>query len=173
MAVDEKTLAEHHEITHISCQSNTQISPKATRIISTLSTPKEDATTTTEEEEKTSTTNKKSPLVILVAQSRWANKLISIVEIAKRDLEAKGVKVFQYNALSSEIVEIERKARPKGVDAAASTAAADAEGGDGSEDEAFQTMGAGEEGGMKKRAVPVMTTYLSTQSVKALRLEFG
>jgi hypothetical protein len=104
----------------------------------------------------------------LVAQSRWANKLISIVEIAKRDLEAKGVKVFQYNALSSEIVEIERKPRPKGVGAAPA-----AEEGDASEDEAFQTMGAGEEGGLKKRAVPVMTTYLTTQPVKALRTEFG
>jgi hypothetical protein len=159
MAVDEKTLAEHHEIIHISCQSNTQIFAKATKIISALSAAK-DATT--------ENTNKKPALVILVAQSRWANKLISIVEIAKRDLETKGVKVFQYNALSSEIVEVERKPRPKGVGAAPA-----AEEGDASEDEAFQTMGAGEEGGVKKRAVPVMTTYLTTQSVKALRTELG
>ena len=160
MAVDEKTLAEHHEIIHISCQSNTQISAKATKIISTLSAPKGDATT--------ETTNKKPALVILAAQSRWANKLISIVEIAKRDLEAKGVKVFQYNALSSEIVKIERKLRPQGLGAAPA-----AEDGGASEDEAFQTMGAGEEGGMRKRAAPVMTTYLTTQSVKSLRTEFG
>lgn len=158
MAVDEKTLAEHHEIINISCQSNTQISAKATKIISALSTTGP-------------TTTKNPPLIILTAHSRWANKLISIVEIAKRDLEAKGVKVFQYNALSSEIVEVERKPRPKGVGAAPATAAED---GDGSEDEAFQTMGAGgEEGGVKKRAVPVMTTYLTTQAVKALRVEFG
>jgi hypothetical protein len=154
MAVDEKTLAEHHEIIQISCQSNTQISAKATKIISALST--------------TEPTNQKPALITLVAQSRWANKLISIVEIAKRDLEAKGVKVFQYNALSSEIVEVERKPRPKGLGAAPV-----AEDGDLSGDEAFQTMGAGEEGGVKKRAVPVMTTYLTTQSVKALRVEFG
>jgi hypothetical protein len=156
MAVDEKTLAEHHEIIHISCQSNTQISAKATKIISALSASKD------------ASENYKPALVILVAQSRWANKLISIVEIAKRDLETKGVKVFQYNALSSEIVEIERKPKPKGVGSAPA-----AEEGDASDDEAFQTMGAGEEGGVKKRAVPVMTTYLTTQSVKALRTEFG
>ena len=154
MAVDEKTLAEHHEIIRISCQSNTQISAKATKIISGLSAPKD------------AENANKPALVILIAQSRWANKLISIVEIAKRDLESKGVKVFQYNALSSEIVEIERKPRPKGVGAAA-------EHGEASDDDAFQTMGAGEEGGMKKRAVPVMTTYLTTQPVKALRTEFG
>jgi hypothetical protein len=157
MAVDEKTLAEHHELIHISCQSNTQISAKATKIISALSTTEP-------------TTTKKPALIILTAQSRWANKLISIVEIVKRDLEAQGVKVFQYNALSSEIVEVERKPRPKGVGAAPPAA----EDGDVSEDEAFQTMGAGgEEGGVKKRAVPVMTTYLTTQAVKALRTEFG
>lgn len=159
MAVDEKSLAEHHDIINISCQSNTQISAKATKIISALSASND----------TTANAGKKPALVILVAQSRWANKLISIVEIAKRDLEAKGVKVLQYNALSSEIVEIERKPRPKSVGAAPATAAD----GDASEDEAFQTMGAGEEGGLKKRAVPVMTTYLTTHPVKALRMEFG
>jgi hypothetical protein len=153
MAVDEKSFADSHETTRITCQSNTQISSKATNIISTLSKAKDSE-------------NAKPALVIIVAQSRWVNKLISIVEIAKRDLESKGVKVFQYNALSSEIVEIERKPKSKGVGAAAHD-------GDASEDEAFQTMGAAEEGGMKKRAVPIMTTYLATQPVKALRMEFG
>ena len=161
MAIDEKTLAEHHETIHISCQSNTQISAKATKIISALSAPKE---ATSE-----NPTTKKPALIILIAQSRWANKLISIVEIAKRDLEAKGIKVFQYNALSSEIVEIERKPRPKGIGAAIPAA----EDGDASENEAFQTMGAGEEGGVKKRAVPVLTVYLATRPVKGLRSEFG
>lgn len=154
MAVDEASLAATHSITRISCQSNTQISPKATKIISALTTKLEDAE------------NAKPALVILVAQSRWANKLISIVEIAKRDLESKGVKVFQYNALSSEIVKVERKPKSKGVGAAA-------EDGEASDDDAFQTMGAEEEGGLKKRAVPVMTTYLAMQPVKALRMEVG
>lgn len=159
MAVDAKTLAEHHEIIHISCQSNTQIAAKATKILSALSASKDTS----------ENASQKPALVILVAQSRWANKLISIVEIAKRNLEAKGVKLFQYNALSSETIEVERKPRPKGLGAAPAAA----EDGDASEDEAFQTMGAGEEGSLKKRAVPVMTTYLTTQPVKALRTELG
>ena len=165
MAFDDAALSETHTITRLSIQSNTQISAKATNVISKLS-----PTTQEKDSSKTDTdTNAKPPLIILRAQSRWASKLISIVEIAKRDLEAKGIKVFQYNALSSEIVEVERKPRPKGVGAAAPAA----DDGNASEDEAFQTMGAGEEGGVKKRAVPVMTTYLTTQSVKALRTEFG
>ena len=155
MAVDEKTLEGSHEITRITCQSNSQISAKTTTVISTLSKPTEPA-------------NGRPPLIVLTAQSRWANKLITIVEIAKRDLEAKGVKVFQYNALSSEIVEVKRKPKAKGVGSAP-----DAQNGDASEDEAFQTMGAEQEGGVKKRAVPVITTYLAVQPVKALRAEFG
>ena len=156
MAVDEKTLEASHEITRITCQSNSQISAKTTTVISTLSKPKE------------ASENGKPPLIILTAQSRWANKLITVVEIAKRDLQAKGVKVYQYNALSSETVEVERKPRAKGVGAPL-----DAKDGDASEDEAFQTMGAEVEGGLKKRAMPVMTAYLAVQPVKALRAEFG
>jgi hypothetical protein len=160
MAFDEQTLSKTHDITRISCQSNTQISSKVTKIISTLSPQpkgKEDSSKTSQ-----------PALVILVAQSRWANKLISIVEIAKRDLGSKGLKFFQYNALSSEIVEVERKPKATGVGAAPQD-------GEASEDEAFQTMNAGvsDEGGVKKRAVPVMTTYLALQPVKALRTEFG
>ena len=152
MASDDKTFSDTHEVTRLTIQSNTQISAKATSTISKLSS--QDSGTP------------KPALVILHAQSRWASKLISIVEIAKRDLESKGVKVFQYTAVSSEIVEVERKPKPKGVEAAPQD-------GEASDDDAFQSMGADEEGGMKKRAVPVMTVYLATQSVKALKSELG
>lgn len=156
MALDEKVLVEHHSITRLSVQSNTQISSRATAVISKLSNQQESETTT------------KPALVVLSAQSRWASKLISIVEIAKRDLESKGVKVFQYNALSSELIEFDRKPKTKTSEperAAVEEAASD--------DDAFQTMGAHEEGGKKKRAVPIMTVYLATGPVKALKSEFG
>ena len=173
MAFDDAALSETHTITRLSIQSNTQISAKATNVISKLS-----PTTQEKDSSKTDTdTNAKPPLIILRAQSRWASKLISIVEIAKRNLESpdSGIKIFQYSSLSSEMVEIERKPKTKGLGAPLPE-------GEGSDDEgAFQTMGASaptassgqDEGGMKKRAVPVMTTYLTTQSVKALRTEFG
>ena len=173
MAFDDAALSETHTITRLSIQSNTQISAKATNVISKLS-----PTTQEKDSSKTDTdTNAKPPLIILRAQSRWASKLISIVEIAKRNLESpdSGIKIFQYSSLSSEMVEIERKPKPKGLGAPLPE-------GEGSDDEdAFQTMGASaptassgqDEGGMKKRAVPVMMTYLTTQAVKALRTEFG
>ena len=173
MAFDDAALSETHTITRLSIQSNTQISAKATNVISKLS-----PTTQEKDSSKTDTdTNAKPPLIILRAQSRWASKLISIVEIAKRNLESpdSGIKIFQYSSLSSEMVEIERKPKPKGLGALLPE-------GEGSDDEdAFQTMGASaptassgqDEGGMKKRAVPVLTVYLATRPVKALRSEFG
>jgi hypothetical protein len=173
MAFDDAALSETHTITRLSIQSNTQISAKATNVISKLS-----PTTQEKDTSKTDTdSDAKPPLIILRAQSRWASKLISIVEIAKRNLESpdSGIKVFQYSSLSSEMVEIERKPKPKGLGVPLPE-------GEGSDDEgAFQTMGASaptasngqDEGGLKKRAVPVLTVYLAARPVKALRSEFG
>jgi hypothetical protein len=172
MAFDDITLSETHDITRLSIQSNTQISAKVTNVISKLS-PSADSTTNAS----------KPPLIILRAQSRWASKLISIVEIAKRNLDStdsngSGAKILQYSSLSSEIIEIERKPKTKGLGATLPEGEDDD---DDDDDGAFQTMGAAapaaaageDEGGMKKRAVPVLTVYLAAKPVKALRSEFG
>jgi hypothetical protein len=191
MAFNDTALSQTHTITRLSIQSNTQISAKATTIISNLS-----ANATQQEDQDQDPT--KPPIIILRAQSRWASKLISIVEIAKRNLAespppttttngssgSSGIEIFQYSSLSSEMVEIERrKPKQKGGLAGAPLPGGAGEGeGEGSDDEgAFQTMGTssaaaadGEgEGGMKKRAVPVLTVYLAVKPVKALRSEFG
>jgi hypothetical protein len=185
MAFGETTLSETHTITRLSIQSNTQISAKATIVISKLSPP---------ENSTTDPSTSKPPLIILRAQSRWASKLISIVEIARRNLESRppsttsggdsssssGIKVFQYSSLSTEIVEFERKPKPKGLVRGAQLLP-EGEGEDEDDDDegAFQTMGASSAataasgGGLKKRAVPVLTVYLAGKSVKALRSEFG
>jgi hypothetical protein len=184
MAFDDAALSETHTITRLSIQSNTQISAKATNVISKLS-PSENSTT--------DPSTSKPPLIILRAQSRWASKLISIVEIAKRNLESppstasggdssssSGIKVFQYSSLSTEIVEFERKPKPKGlVGGAQLLPGGEGEDEDDDDEGAFQTMGASSAataasgGGLKKRAVPVLTVYLAGKPVKALRSEFG
>jgi hypothetical protein len=189
MAFNDTALSKTYTVTRLSIQSNTQISAKATTIISNLS-----ANATQQDQDQDPT---KPPLIILRAQSRWASKLISIVEIAKRNLAespppttttngssgSSGIEIFQYSSLSSEIVEIERrKPKQKGGLAGAPLPGGAGEGeGEGSDDEgAFQTMGASsaaadgkDEGDMKKRAVPVLTVYLAVKPVKALRSEFG
>jgi hypothetical protein len=195
MAFDDTTLSQTHTITRLSIQSNTQISAKATNVISKLSATREKDSSNTE-----TNTSAKPPLIILRAQSRWASKLISIIEIAKRNLaesppptattngsgssSGNGIEIFQYSSLSSEMVEIERrKPKSKGLGGAPLPEGEGEGEGEGSDDEgAFQTMGASaaaaaadgeDEGGMKKRAVPVLTVYLAGRPVKALRSEFG
>ena len=101
----------------------------------------------------------------MTAKSRSANKLVSIVEIAKRELLSKGVKCFQYNVLSSQMIEIERKTKVPvdSVDAGA------AKQGDEESDDTFEVMDSGNGTGPKKRSVPIMTTYLSSSPVKELK----
>ena len=207
MPFDATTLSSTHSITHLSIQSNTQISPKATTIISKFSpseptTTKDSTTTTANQQQKK---QQPPPLIILRAQARWASKLISIVEIAKRNLEQSTnnaenntstvnnpIKIFQYSSLSSELIETQRRNKPKKIQGLGLGAAApEGQEGAGSDDDdddegAFQTMDstaaatsrsseAVDEGGMekKKRAVPVLTVYLAGAPVKALRSEFG
>lgn len=155
MAVDEVVHASKYDSIKLNIASGTQITTKAATVIQTLS--------------KSCSTDKPT-VVSLGTKSRNANKLISIVEIAKRDLSAKGLKVYQYNALSSQMVELERK--PKQADRADEPGTTAGEVGDDSDD-AFETMGEKGSDGSKKRMIPVMTVCLSTSSIKDLKAKFG
>lgn len=114
-------------------------------------------------------------VVCLTARGKTANKLISIVEIVKRELAAQSVAHFQYNALTSELVDIPRGSPPQRTDAPPSDQAADEPDGEDSDD-AFQTMGASPPrpplGDTKKRRVPILTVYLSNTPVKELRTAY-
>ncbi|KAI6865030.1 hypothetical protein KC343_g2935 [Hortaea werneckii] len=133
--------------------SSTQIASRTSKIISHLDEqPGEDG---------------KPTVVSLTARAKAASKLISIAEIVKRDLAARDVRCYQYNALDSELADIPRDRRPKQP--------ADSVGGaeeDGESDEAFETMGA-PTGPTKKRSVPVMTIYFSKVPIKELKADYG
>ena len=131
---------------NLSVSSSTQISSRTSAVAKHLESNGEGGKTT---------------IVALTAASKASSKLISIAEIAKRELVAKGVKIFQYNALSSKMVEMPRKSRRKvGEDADES-------------DDAFEVMGEQEDNGMIKRKVPVMTIYLAKTPVKELKTAYG
>lgn len=99
----------------------------------------------------------KRTILILSAQARNANKLISIVEISKRQLQGQ---VYQYTALSSETTEIEQRVPSiPGHDS------------DDSE-KVFVPIEIEPVFMKKQRAVPVLTVYLSNYSVKELRQEY-
>ena len=146
MELDEAALAQKYDLLKLKVIGSSQISKVTSTIISKLAA---------------SSTEGKPTIVVLTAKARYAGKLISIVEIAKRETGANGTKYFQYNALSTEMVNIARDSKEGG------------EGGGNESDDAFETMGAPKLASTKKRAVPIMTTYLSTTSVRELKSAYG
>jgi hypothetical protein len=120
-------------------------------------------------------------IVYLTARAKDAAKLISVAEIAKRDLDAQGMTWFQYNCVGSVGVE-EKSAEQKDTDdrnAADRNTGEEKDNGDGLEQPsfAFETMQTPLEralhGRSKIRAVPTMTLCLSRTKVDALKAVYG
>ncbi|EME44376.1 hypothetical protein DOTSEDRAFT_24430 [Dothistroma septosporum NZE10] len=161
MTLDESSLQAKYDLVKLSVLTSTQISTRTSAVLAKFSRPGDE----TENSDPTTTParvgndNGKPVIVALSAKPKAASKLISIVEISKRELASTKVKCFQYNALGSDIVEIERKSK-KGDDESES-------------DEAFETMGAVPLSEKKKRSMPVMTIYLAITPVRELRIAYG
>ncbi|TKA66673.1 hypothetical protein B0A49_10199 [Cryomyces minteri] len=143
----------------------------------------------------------KPAIVALSAKERSNQKLISVIEIAKRALTERGLRCFQYNRLLPKVVELKEKElnttelarKPKGVTPAewAAQRAQQARTGtrpdvamgddDEEEEEAFETLGAthrtsqtsAADARTKIRAVPVLTIYMSRVPVRDLKDEYG
>lgn len=107
---------------------------------------------------KSTPADSKPAVVALHAKAPVANKLISIVEIAKRELKKDGQRFYQYNALGSELVQ----STPAPKDAVDQDAMSD-------DEPAFEKT----EQKSTVRSVPTMTVYLSLASVKELRQAYG
>ncbi|KAK0256110.1 hypothetical protein LTR91_000289 [Friedmanniomyces endolithicus] len=158
MPFDQEALAQKYQLTKHRIISSTQIASRTTTIVSKLTHP--------------ATEGEKPVIVALTAEARVASKLISVVEIAKRDLASKGGECFQYTALSSRIGEVPRERKVKGGGRAVNQPGEDDGGADEEGDGDFQTM-PDPMGVMKKRNTPVMTIYLSSVAVKELRVAYG
>ncbi|KAK0284089.1 hypothetical protein LTR35_005803 [Friedmanniomyces endolithicus] len=152
MPLDEEALAQTYNLIKHRIISSTQIATRTTTIVSRLTQP--------------ATDGEKPAVVALTAEAKVASKLISVVEIAKRDLASKGIKCFQYNALSSHVGEVPRERKERG-NQSSHDAGAERDG-----DADFQTM-PDPMGVTKKRNSPVMTIYLSSVAVRELRVAYG
>lgn len=158
MSFSESSLQDRYDLVNLSVAGGTQISSRTSTVISKLTSSSNN--NNNEEVQK--------PIIIaLTASAKTAGKLISIAEIAKREITAKRGTVFQYNALSSKMVEIPRRTK-KGTHRGA-----EQEGDEVESDDAFEVMGAVPESETVKRNVPVMTVYLSSVSVKELKDAYG
>lgn len=196
---DLSPLAPKYHITAYNVHSNTAISSRTTAILKTLF-PEDDTATIVQdashEKDRDEEANPRKsfpaqtqppahllpPLITLTAQAKTANKLISIVEIVKREARKANPrhKVFQYTELTSKMIEIPRNppARDKAKTAVGDKASLDQDDGGevpNEEDEAFETMPEPQSHGstMKLRRIPVLTAYLAAASVRELKVAFG
>jgi hypothetical protein len=159
---------------------------------------------------KIASTKDQITIVALTAPNpKAAGKLISVVEIAKREIEkrrkasgnasegkAKGKGWWQYTQLKSVVREVPRETKQKGkvMGGEGEAGKDEAVEQDDEEDDAFEPVPSeeasakrkrdGKESGeledgyemdvtMKKRAMPVLTVYLSTVPVRELKMAFG
>lgn len=144
--------------------SSSHIQQKVSRVLELLSV---------KQKEK----GKERPSVVMLhAKAACACKMISIAEIAKREVGKEGGKWFEYCVVGGVVVE-----RKEGVGKSSSErdGREDGDGDGGTEEEstAFETMRTpferANEGRAKMRAVPVMSIYLSRVRIDALRKAYG
>lgn len=176
-----------HSVATLSIISSSNIQTRVTRILSHLSSF------------DFSNSSPKPPVVQLVAKPGCANKLISVVEIVKRELSKQGNQWYQYNGVESKTVEVQRKADKNITTILGREIVVDSEamdvGGDTSlpdeltfaqgtgilaetgEEDTFETMKTplerAIEGRPKVKAVAVMTTWLSRVRVDGLKTAYG
>ncbi|KAF2086144.1 hypothetical protein K490DRAFT_67065 [Saccharata proteae CBS 121410] len=132
-------------------------------------------TTNVEEDEN------KSHVVMLEASSEGANKLVSVVEIAKRELEKTGAgDWWEYSAVrSAEEGEFRKEGKQQpGADDADEHGARGADGGDDADDgerseAAFEDMDKLVVEGRKERDRSVLIVYLSRRQVPELKEMYG
>lgn len=163
------SLEKTHDITAVNIISSSKIEAKVARILEILATFSFKAPI-------------KPSLVLLTAKASVANKMISVAEIAKREIAQSGGKWFQYSVIEPTMVVQDRVpdsvkgtfwAARKGDDA---MDVEEDEGGD-EEEPAFEVMKTPFEreieGRAKVRALPTMSLYLSRVRVESLKKTHG
>ncbi|KAI4727393.1 hypothetical protein E4T49_04911 [Aureobasidium sp. EXF-10728] len=143
MAPATPDLSAKYTLLQLSVISSSSISNRTTSLIAHL---------------KSTPADSKPAIVALHAKAPVVNKLISVVEIAKRELKENALKVYQYNALGSELVQ----SAPATNDATNQDAMSD-------DEPAFEKI----ERKTAVRNVPTMTTYLSLAPIKELKQAYG
>jgi hypothetical protein len=156
-----------HDISQISILTSTKIEKKVSFVLEKLA-------------QYPAIPPSKPAVVFLHSKAVAASKLITIVEIAKREIAAKGGKWFQYNALS-QLME-ERKRRKHDSSHGEQKESMDVDrleksGDEEEEGDSFEVMKTpferAIEGTPKVRAVPIMAIYLSRVRIESLRKKYG
>ncbi|TKA24689.1 hypothetical protein B0A50_05677 [Salinomyces thailandicus] len=173
-------LLPNHNLKTFRIHTSTQISTRTTAILTHLHPTPPNAG---------AGAGAKPVIVCLTAPAKAASKLITIAEIAKRELKGKGLECFQYCALGSEVVEVPREGLGRGKGGLRREGRVPGQGWkrggevgeeeeeeEAEEEEAFETMDAVAvkgPGGLKKRKVPVLTVWLARGVVRELKGMYG
>ncbi|KAI9643092.1 hypothetical protein NHQ30_008827 [Ciborinia camelliae] len=159
-----------HQTTHLSILSSSQIQKKVSRILSILGT--------------FSFSDPSPHVVLLSAKAPVGCKLISIAEIAKRELAKSGKKWYQYNVVGQLSTVVPRHAVVEVKDVVQKEGERQVEGDvemkdEGEEEEAFETMktpferALEAEGRPKIRCVATLSLYLSRVRIESLKKIYG
>ncbi|KAI9739428.1 MAG: hypothetical protein M1818_005116 [Claussenomyces sp. TS43310] len=153
-----------HDVTSMNIISSSKVEAKVTRILDVLSSFSFAPTS-------------KPSIVLLCAKASTASKMITIVEIAKRELALKGLRWYQYNRLEQTMAE---KRAEKVTTIWGREVAADLDEDldmTAKSDSAFETLKTplerAIEGRPKVRAIPFMSIYLSRVPVEKLMAAYG
>jgi len=163
-----------HDVTRISILSSSAIQQRTTRILGLL------RGASAAGEDGAADGKRKACLVRLHAAAKAGAKLISVVEIVKRELKAEGVLCFQYTAVEGVMKE---QHAPAGEGQKKKENGKEKGGADGDveeedeEEEGFEVMKTpferSIEGQKKVRAVPMLTIWLAREKIEALGRRFG
>lgn len=157
-------LANLHDIFTVSVISSSKIQKKTTAVLKHLST-------------YPAISPAKPALVLAHSKADTTAKLITIIEIAKRDIASSGGKWFQYNVVY-QVMEQQKEKKKKDGSKHKDTAEVNDEQEEGEEDEEqLETMKTpferAIEGQPKVRAIPHMAIYLSRIRIESLRKKYG
>lgn len=123
-------------------------------------------------------------VMALRAEGAAAGKMISVAEIAKREMGKKGIEWFQYTKVGQIMTEVEKKQRKKKIEDGSDKeggekeeAAEEEKNDEEDEEDAFETMKTpferAIEGKKKVRAVAHMTIYLTHVRIGELKKVYG
>ncbi|KAF4624427.1 hypothetical protein G7Y89_g13741 [Cudoniella acicularis] len=166
-------LANSHDVLPISVISSSQIEKKVNSVLNHLKT-------------FPAIPPVKLAVVMVYSKAKSASKLITIIEIAKREIGSNGGKWFQYNVIdqvkepreNTTEKQIRKPADTQGDEGKSSIDADPIEEPESDNGEqSFETMKTpferAIEGKLKIRAVPIMTIYLSRVRIESLKSQYG
>ncbi|CAF9905106.1 MAG: hypothetical protein GOMPHAMPRED_003038 [Gomphillus americanus] len=158
-----KDLLQKYSFARMSIKSNSKINSKVKNLLAHMS------------RFSFADKNPRPGVIVIDARASDATKMLSVIEIAKREIEAeeRSGKWFQYSRVSSELTKIPRQLKNASNQMEDDAPDRDEAESDNKHDAVASKDPATEDIDTKLRAVPVLTIYMTRISIPELKQEFG